>query len=548
MTATDRQGDGVSAPPPVLEARGVSKHFGGVHALRGVDLTIRQGEIHGVLGENGSGKSTLIKILAGFHAPEEGELRFHGDRVELPLDSVRSRRLGMHFVHQDLGLVTSLTVVENMCLEHIATPRRRWHMSLAAESERVAALFADHGLTVDPRAKVADLRPVVRAQVAIVRALDGFREWDGDPAGEGELRFAGKLLVLDEPTAFLPRHEADELFAMVRNLAVAGASVLFVSHDLDEVRRLTDAVTVLRDGHVVGTAATATTTETQLVEMIVGRELTAGPVAELLDRPAAGSAATSIRDLTGGTLRDVSLDVHAGEILGVTGLLGSGFEELPYLLFGAVEADEGTLSLPGAEIDLTRLTPDEAVARGMALIPADRQGDGSLGSLSVMENLMLRRLPAFYRGGLLRRGRMAAEAERVLGHYGVRPAKPAMRFDQLSGGNQQKVVLAKWLTTGPQLLLLHEPTQGVDIGARHNIYGLIGDAVKDGTTVLCASSDHEELSTICDRVLVFARGRVMAELSRADLTKERLTACCLSGPGADVPTGATALSTLEDAD
>lgn len=541
------EGGTAAVPPSVLDVKSVSKHFGGVRALASVDIAIQQGVIHGLLGENGSGKSTLIKVLAGFHVPDEGELLFHGDRVEMPLDSAESRRLGMHFVHQDLGLVPSLTVVENMCLEYIATPQRRWHMSLAAQADRVAALFAEHGLAVDPRASVADLRPVVRAQIAIVRALDGLR--DGNAAGvdDGESRLVGKLLVLDEPTAFLPRHEAEELFSLVRGIAAAGGSVLFVSHDLDEVRRLTDVVTVLRDGRLVGTAATAEVSQDQLVEMIVGRTLATAQSVGSHDRPVTREAGASVRQLTGETLRDVSFDVGAGEIVGITGLLGSGFEEVPYLLFGAVSTERGTLAMDGEEIELSHLTPDQAVARGMALIPADRQSDGSLPSMSVMENLMLRRLSTFFRNGRLRRGQMTADAKRVLVHYGVRPPEPAMRFDQLSGGNQQKVVLAKWLTTEPKLLLLHEPTQGVDIGARQNIYGLIAETVKHGMMVVVASSDHEELAAISDRVLVVARGRVIAELAGSELTKDRLTTASLAQPGADdVQEQAPTDSTVKD--
>ncbi len=478
--------------------------------------------MHGLLGENGSGKSTLIKVLAGYHAPDAGELEVDGQPVKLPLHVGQFRELGMSFVHQDLGLIPSLSVVENLRVGELATSRNRWHLSWARERRRARATFARYGVRVDPGARVESLLPIERALLAIVRAVEEMR----GEASRG-------LFVLDEPTVFLPEEGTERLFALVREIAGSGASVLFVSHDLDEVREITDRVTVLRDGRVVGTIVTKEASEGQLVEMIVGRRLEALS-SEHHDLRAA-SAAASVRGLTGGTLRDVSFELHDGEVLGLTGLLGSGFEEVPYLVFGAWPSTSGRLTLGPATYDLPRMTPDAALDAWIALLPANRQRDGSVGSLSVAENVTLPVLDEFFAGLVLQRRRMLRESARLLRQFDVRPNEPRMTYSTLSGGNQQKALLAKWLQTRPRLLLLHEPTQGVDVGARQQIFSLIREVAAEGTCVLCASADYEQLAALCDRVLVFGRGRLMRQLVGDDVTKDRIIEQCYasaSGEGA----------------
>jgi ribose transport system ATP-binding protein len=497
---------------PRLELRNLSKSFGGTHALRGVDLTILPGEVHGLLGENGSGKSTLIKVLAGFHEPEDGTLLIDGDEVRLPLAPGQFRDLGMSFVHQDLGLVESLSVLENLRVAEIAASRSRWRISWRGERRRAREAFERYGLILDPSATVADLKPVERALLAIVRALE-------------EIRAVGRghgLLILDEPTVFLPKEGVERLFALVRDAAASGASILFVSHDLDEVLEITDRVTVLRDGALVGTVVTRETTEMSFVEMIIGRQLAAlGEVghADLTER----RIGASVEGLTGRSVKDVSFEMHEGEIVGITGLLGSGFEEVPHLLYGARQAAAGRLVLRGDALDLTRLTPTAAIDAGLALIPADRKTDGSVGSLPIVENMALSVLDRYFNGVSLERRRMRRETAALMGEFDVRPNDPSLPYGAFSGGNQQKALLAKWFQTEPRLLLLDEPTQGVDVGARQQIYGIIRAAVEErGMHVLCASSDYEQLALLCDRVIVFGRGRVWRELVGADVTKERI--------------------------
>lgn len=498
--------------PARLELRGVSKSFGGTHALRDVGLSVLPGEVHGLLGENGSGKSTLIKILAGFHEPDAGELYVDGEPVRLPLAPGQFRDLGMSFVHQDLGLVESLSVLENLRVAEITASRSRLGISWRRERRRARETFDRYGVKIDPASVVAALKPVERALLAIVRALE-------------EIRLGGRvqgLLVLDEPTVFLPKEGVERLFALTRDAADAGAAILFVSHDLDEVREITDRVTVLRDGSLVGTVGTAETSETRFVEMIIGRQLAAlGDVVhdDLTER----TVAVSVHGLTGASVRDVSFEMHEGEVVGLTGLVGSGFEEVPHLLYGSRPAAAGVLTLRGERIELRKLTPSIAVREGLALIPADRKSDGSVGSLPVVENLALSVLDRYFKVVALERRRMRRETGALMRQFDVRPNDPALPYGLLSGGNQQKALLAKWFQTEPRLLLLDEPTQGVDVGARQQIYGLIRRGVEErGMHVLCASSDYEQLSLLCDRVLVFGRGRVWRELVGAELTKERI--------------------------
>ena len=469
-----------------VRLRHISKSFGGVRALDDAHLEVLQGEIHGLLGENGSGKSTLIKVLAGYHDPDPGgELDVGGQPARLPLRSGEAQALGLAFVHQDLGLIPSLSVLENLRLTEFAA-RRGWLIAWSRERRRAAETLARHGVALDLRAVVADLRPVDRALLAIVRAME-------------DLGPSGGVLVLDEPTAFLPDAETEGLLALVRSIAEAGTSVVFVSHDLDEARAITDRVTVLRDGHTVGTVASGETSTEDFVAMILGGR--PAPPTPAHVAPSDAGAYVSVAGLRGGGIGGISFDLGRGEVLGVTGLAGSGFEELPYILFGAKRASAGSLELAGTAYDLTSMSPTDALDAGIVLVPSDRLREGAVGSLSVSENLMLPTLDRYRARLRLERRRMVAAAGELLRRFDVRPSDPRLRYGSLSGGNQQKALLAKWLQTSPSLLLLDEPTRGVDVGARPQIWALIRAAANEGASVICASSDSEELATLCDRVL-----------------------------------------------
>jgi len=504
-----------SSQVPVVALRNISKTFGGSKALDGVDLTILPGEVHGLLGENGSGKSTMIKILNGFHAPDPGGvLEVGGVPVALPLAPGQFRHLGLSFVHQDLGLVLELSVLENLRVSELISQRGVW-VSWRRERRRAHETFARYNFDIDPSALVSELTPTERALLAIVRAVEGIR------AAQQQHGSGSGLLILDEPTVFLPREGTEQLFRIIREIVANGfASVLFVSHDLDEVREVTDRVTVLRDGHLQGTVDTASTSEAELVEMIIGRRLAnlAIEAADFSDP----SVDVSVRGLSGGVVHDLDLDIRRGEIVGVTGLMGSGFDDIPYYLFGARRCRAGTLSAFGMAFDLTAMNPHRAVSNGFVLLPADRQRDASIPSLPVGDNVMLQVLDRYRTPVGLRTRPMWRRARELLHHFDVRPPRPELTYESLSGGNQQKALLAKWLQTEPKVIFLHEPTQGVDVGARVQIFQMLSEAARAGASVLVASSDNEQLAAICDRVVVLARGRIAVEISGDEITKERI--------------------------
>jgi ribose transport system ATP-binding protein len=503
-----------STAPPIVSARRLSKTFGVRTVLRAFDLDVFPGEIHGLVGQNGSGKSTLIKILAGYHEPDHGgSLSVRGREVSLPLSPPESRRLGMSFVHQDLALIESATVLENIRIGRYET-RLGWWVPWRRERQRVAEMLERFGIPVSPDALVSELRQVDRARVAIARALEQVRESERHSEALGN-----PLLVLDEPTPHLPRDGVEQLFETVREMAASGVGVLFVTHRLEEIRELTHRVSVLRDGSLVETAPTASTSEARLIERILGFSL------EQLypgSHEIKGELALKAEGVSGANVRDFSVAAQGGEIIGLTGLLGMGWEAVPYLLFGALQASAGTLMLDGKTHDLTRLAPHRAMSVGLALIPADRHGDGVLLAATVTENMTLATLPDYFAGGFLNLRRESRRARELLYEFDVRPRDHRRALSTLSGGNQQKVVLAKWFETKPRVLLLHEPTQGVDVGARAEIFERVRDAAQNGVVVLYASAEWDDLAHLCDRVMIFRDGRVVTELRGAELTQQRI--------------------------
>lgn len=499
---------------PALSITGLSKRFGGALALDNVALTVRRGEVHGLLGSNGSGKSTLIKVLSGFHTPEPGaEVRLFDRPVPLPVPGARAREMGLAFVHQNLGLIPSLTVTENLRLGDLATGQR-WHIDWRAEHARAAEVFARYDLALDPRAEVARLSPVQQALLAIVRAVEDLRQASGEPG----------VLVLDEPTPFLPRAGVDQLFRLVRACVSGGASVIFVSHDVDEVREITDRATILRDGKLIDTVVTRETGHDAFVERIIGRSMAAyGGAGKALP---AGPPLVQVTGLAAPGIGPVDLSMGPGEILGLTGLIGAGYDAVPALIYGARRAEAGQIRLGGFQLAASAMEPPEALLRGIVYLPADRLGAAGVGSLPVGENMGLPVLHRLRRRlGLFARD-IDAHAAQLGAGIGVKPNAPALPLSALSGGNAQKALLAKWLQVEPRLMLLDEPTQGVDVGARQDIWDALDRAAQGGTAILIGSTDYEQLAQLCHRVLVFARGRVVAELTGSDLTKDRIAETC----------------------
>lgn len=492
---------------------GLSKTFPGTKALDQVSLEIRPGEVHALLGKNGSGKSTLFKVLAGYHEPDAGaEITVHGTAVSLPIQPTDVSRLGFSFVHQDLGVAGAMTVLENLRVGYFATGRLgriRW----SQERRLVRRELTDFGVDIDPDALVGDLTQAERAIVAIVRGLQ---------AHENERR---TLLVLDEPTAYLPPPDIGRLFNAVRQLKRSGVAILFATHRLDEVKELADRATILRDGKYVGTFETASMTEDDLIREIIGGELE-----RLYPEPPTGGSQhveLAVRDLTGHPVRDASFELRGGEVLGLTGLVGMGHDELPYLLVGARNAERGTLQF-GEGRELSTLTPRDALKAGVALLPADRRTASGIQTLSLRDNLSMPVLGGYFHGGRLDKTQERQDAASLLHKFQVKAEGDTERLlSTLSGGNQQKALLAKWLQMQElKALLLHEPTQGVDISSRKAIFEFIRETAARGTAVLLASAEYEDLAHLCDRVLVMRHGAIVSELAGSDLTEDRIVEHC----------------------
>ena len=515
----DKQNKAASLTPPTLRLENISKSFQATRALDSVSIDVMPGEVHGLLGTNGSGKSTLIKVLAGFHAPDAGgRMQFNGQDVSLPLKPSDFRRLGMSFVHQNLGLVPSLTVLENLRLAQIALAAKgmiNWRREKAAAHETLER----YGVHIESWRRVDELSAVNRALLAIVRAFEEIREGS-------EITGKPGLVLLDEPTPFLPKEGVEKLFDLVRRIKAHGSSVIFISHDIEEVMQITDRVTVLRDGRVSGQIDTRDATHEKMVEMIIGRKLeqSADPQTLLTEKK---PTFASIRGLQGHGIPPCDIDIGKGEILGMTGLIGSGYDKIPYLVFGANSADGGSIALPGAEpMDISAMTPKKAIKNNFALLPGDRAEQSGVGSISIFENMLLPDIEKYFSHGFLSNRSMKKEAFRLGQEYEVRPNDPGLSLGALSGGNAQKVLIARWMKRQPMLLLLDEPTQGVDVGTRDNIFKALKLAASKGMSIVCASTDAEQLAEICDRVLVFARGRIVEEITGGDVSKDNITEAC----------------------
>jgi ribose transport system ATP-binding protein len=493
----------------VLVARSLSKTFAGRRVLNTVDLEIKAGEVHGLLGQNGSGKSTLIKILAGIHEPDDGaSLRVLDKTATFPLGDPYP--LGMSFVHQDLGLVDSMSVLENLRVGRFQTGFA-WRIPWKRERARAIASLSRWGLDLDPDMLVGKLRDVERAMLAIVRGLERLEHVQRG------------ILILDEPTAYLPRDGVDRLFSAVRRVAASGFGVLLVTHRLEEVRAITNHVTVLRDGAAVQTAPTNSLSEDQLIELILGRTLSGFyPTPHSSEE----KVVLSVEGLVAPGIADVSFNLRHGEILGLTGLLGMGYERVPYALIGSERATAGTINLKGRKLPAAKMTPPQALATGVVLLPGNRLRAGGLGVATVAENMTLPTVDRYVRHGILNHRRERSAVRILAERFHVRPPEPDRPFRTLSGGNQQKALVAKWFETHPSVFLLHEPTQGVDVGAKPEIFAHMRRAVETGTSLIVASTEYEDLAHLCNRVLVFRNGRIVAELHGASLTHQRIVEQC----------------------
>ncbi|MFE9562032.1 sugar ABC transporter ATP-binding protein [Streptomyces sp. NPDC006487] len=506
---------GAGGPRPVLEAHDIRKRFPGVLALDGVALRLFPGEVHALMGENGAGKSTLIKVLTGVHPADGGAILVDG-RPHAFTDPLQAQQAGISTVYQEVNLCPNISVAENILIGR--EPRRFGLIHWSAMRQRAAELLTELDLDLDVTGLLDSHSLAVQQLVAIVRAVD----------------VSAKVLVLDEPTSSLDREEVAQLFALVRRLRDRGVAILFVTHFLDQVFDLCDRVTILRNGRLEGEYPIGELTPVTLVQRMIGGELAtldqlSGRAHEEAAERAAGEPFLQARQLTRtGSIEPYDLDIHPGEVIGLAGLLGSGRTEVARLLFGADSADSGEVSIEGEKVVLR--TPRHAIARGIAFCSENRKSEGLVGELTVRENIVLALQAARGWTRPLARAKQEELARHWIDALDIRPADPEAQVRHLSGGNQQKVLLARWLLTEPRLLILDEPTRGIDIGAKAEIQKLVAHLAGEGTAVLFISAELEEVLRLSHRIAVLRDHRMVATLANDDsVTPERLLATIATG-------------------
>ena len=487
-----------------LVMRAISKSFDGTQALRSVDFSARLGEVHAISGENGAGKSTLVKILSGALSCDKGEILLGGKPIELG-SPLRARHLGIYAVYQEFSLIPHLTIAENILLGQMPTTRIPEVVDWKAAFTLAEQILNKIGFVgIDVRQTVRQLSVSHQQMVEIAKAVAGQR----------------RILILDEPSAVLSQEELNRLFTLIHQLKEQGTIILYISHRLDEVFEIADRITVLKDGQLVGTVKPQESDQNQLIKMMVGRSLS-----EIfpLRKPPTGEVALEVKGLTQkGSFSDISFSIKQGEILGMFGLVGSGRTQVARSIFGADRFSEGEIRLNDEPI--YPKSPQDAVSAGIALLTEDRKRDGLVLNCNIRDNVSLASYRLLTRFGVINRHRQAAEVKRLVTELDVRPPILERLASQLSGGNQQKLVLAKWLLTHARILILDEPTRGVDVATKVEIYHIIDNLANSGMSVLLISSELPEILGMSDRSLVMREGRLVGEFSRAESTEERLLA------------------------
>jgi ABC-type sugar transport system ATPase subunit len=500
-----------AADAPVLEAQDLSKRYGAVQALLSASLTLRGGEVHALMGTNGAGKSTLVKILTGAVRPDSGTVRLDGRPLPHG-DPRRALDAGIACIYQESNLVPALTVLDNVMLG--CQPLKSfWRLDRTAQRATVSALLARHGMDLELDAQVQSLPTVDQKQVEIAKAL---------------ARNA-RVILMDEPTAWLSQVEVQSLFRSIRGLTDQGICVLYISHVLDEVFAIADNLSVVRDGKVVLTAATASMTAASLAQAMLGRELMAETNAlRTTKHVRSSSIALECKGLAApGSFHDVNLVVRAGEIVCITGLIGSGRSELFNALFGVQPATAGEILVHGRPLHIGR--PLDAISAGLGMVPEDRRTDGLMMNHSIRQNVVAAHLGRVSRAGIVAPGSARRLTNEVVSALGILPPRPEMLVRTLSGGNQQKVLIGRWLVGTMDVLLLDEPTVGIDVGAKAEIYQRLRALADEGTGVLMISSDMEEVLTLPDRILVMASGRLVAEFSKSEANQEAILEAASGG-------------------
>jgi len=500
-----------SIDEPVLALHGVSKSFPGVRALTDVSFDVHAGEVHALLGENGAGKSTLIKIVSGVYPPDTGEITIRGEPVRF-LSPREAQSRGIATIYQEFSLYPELTVAENIFAGHM--PRTLGGVALdwrRAAKEAAAVLESLDAGDLDANARVGTLSVGNRQRVEIAKALS---------------RHA-RILILDEPTAVLTQHDADRLFAIIRRLAAQKVAIIYISHRLVEIFALANRVTVLRDGNLVAIKPVSETKESELIRLMVGRALEEEPVSHAERSVKRGDLLLRARNLVRRPmLRDASLELYAGEIVGLAGLIGSGRSELAQAIFGVTPPESGTVEVDGREVKINR--PADAMELGVAYVPEDRQRQGLITAMTVGENIGMTRLDALKRGPFIDFNAEEALAQEYIDKLRIKTPHARQVARNLSGGNQQKIVLGKWLATNPRVLIVDEPTRGIDVGARAEIHRLLDALARErGLAILVISSDLPEIMRLSDRILVMREGLIVAEFQRKEATQEAVITAAL---------------------
>ncbi|MBI5667418.1 MAG: sugar ABC transporter ATP-binding protein [Chloroflexi bacterium] len=503
------------AAKQILKIEGVSKRYGGVQALNRVQFDLNYGEVHALVGENGAGKSTLIKVLGGIVPRDAGRIFFDGREVHFN-NPAEAQAAGIAIIHQELSMLPTLTVMENLFMSRMSG--RYGLVNWKAMERRAREALALVDLHVDPYALVKDLSISQRQMIEIARALSA----------------NARLIVMDEPNSSLSDTETDRLFELIRSLKARGIAIMYVSHKIDEVLAISDRITAFRDGAYVGTITSAGATEDMVINMMVGRELDRRAT---VDQNTGGEVLLHVRGLTGRAFRDVSFDVRKGEILAFSGLVGAGRSEVLRTIFGAERATSGDIRFEGKPVRFA--SPTEAIKHGLAMVQEDRKVLSLFMGMQVMHNVSMAQLPFMTRAGNINDRREQRLVQDFVHKLDIRLASIGDAVSSLSGGNQQKTVLARWLATGPKLLILDEPTHGVDVGAKAEIYELIRNLAREGVAIVLISSELPEVLALAHRIVVMHEGRITGVLNHADASEEKLMAYATGVLDDFAPAGAT---------
>lgn len=490
--------------PVILEMKGIVKSFGPVKALKGVDFDLRTGEVHALMGENGAGKSTLMKVLTGIYGANEGTIHYNGKQVEYskPKEAMDD---GIVIVHQELNMMNHLTVAQNIFIgrEEI---NQGLFINDNAGNKKAKELFKLLKLDINPQEKVGNLTVGKQQMVEIAKALS----------------MDAKIIVFDEPTAALTESEINELFAIIDDLRAKGVGIIYISHRMDEIARITDRVTVMRDGEYVGTVNTKETTKDEIIAMMVGRTIYEDPKAVSVV-PEGAPVVLEVEHLNSGShVKDVSFVLHKGEILGFSGLMGAGRTEVARLLFGADKKDSGTIKINGKEVDIKN--PQDAIREGIGYLSEDRKRYGCIVDMTIANNTVMTNLDKYIKGGFIDDGEIIKVSDEFVKQLRTKTPSSKQLVRNLSGGNQQKVVIAKWLEQNSDILIFDEPTRGIDVGAKSEIYSLMNELVAQGKSIIMISSELTEILRMSDRIVVMCEGRKTGELDISQATQERILA------------------------